>query len=193
MLKLALPGRPPQYSALYGPAAIPIASLAVTAIGAGVSAVGAIQQSNATAAQARYQAQVARNNSIMAERAAKDAEARGRTAEYNSRIATKRLIGRQRAILAANGVLLDNGSPSDIVADTTALGEVDALTERQNAQREALNYRQQGANFDASAQLYKSQARSAAGSAPWEVTGTVLNGIGSVADKWYSFKKEGVW
>ena len=54
-----------------------IASLGLSAAGAGVSAFGAIQQGRAAQAQANYQAAVARNNQIIAQRSADDARKRG--------------------------------------------------------------------------------------------------------------------
>ena len=45
--------------------------------------------------------------------------------------------------MAANGVDLSSGSPLDILGDTAMYGELDALTIRSNAEREAYGYRVQ--------------------------------------------------
>lgn len=178
-------------SARHGPA-LPAVAIGATVASAALTGVGMVQQANQTAAQARYQSAVAKNNAAIAEMYAKDAEARGRVEELNVRNATKRLKGRQRAVMAANGVLLDGGTPADILADTAALGEVDALTVRNNAAREALGYRTQGMNFQAEARLQRLRASNASGTIPFAVGGAVLDGISSVASKWYSFKNTGV-
>lgn len=173
--------------------AIAIASLVAAAAGTAVSAVGQSQQAKAAAAASSYQAQVARNNQILAERAALDAQDRGRIAEQRQRIATRALQGRQRAVLAGNNVDVNLGSAVNLQADTAGLGELDALTIRSNAEREALGFRQQGMNFGAQSDLLSSQASSqrAAGSAG--MFGTILTGAGSVASKWYGFQSEGVF
>lgn len=169
--------------------AAPFIGLAIAAIGTGVSVYSGIQQGKAQSAQAEYQSAVMKNNAIYAERAAKDAEARGKIAEDQQRMQTQQLIGRQRALLAANGVMVDTGSAADLTADTAMIGEQEALTVRNNAQREANGYRQQGANFDS--QAYIAQQNS--GMNWMGVGGTALSGIGSVADKWYNYDRLGAF
>lgn len=174
-----------------GPA-LPAVAIAATVASTALGVMGSVQQGQAASSQAAYQAQVARNNAILAERAAKDAEDRGRVAALNQRNRTKQLIGRQRAQLAANGVLVDRGSALDIVADTAQIGETDALTIENNADREAANYRAQGSNFTADAQLSLLRGKSAVNSSYFQSGGVALDGLGQVASKWYTFKKEGV-
>lgn len=178
-------------AACHGPA-LPAIAVAATLASTALGAVGSIQQGKAANAQAAYQAGVARNNQILAERAAKDAEARGRVSALNKRNETKQLIGRQRTQLAANGVLVDRGSALDIVADTAKIGETDALTLENNADREAANFRAQGANFQADSELALLRGKSAVNSSYFQAGGVALDGVGQVASKWYSFKKAGV-
>ena len=172
-------------------ATLAIASIAATALGTGVSMYGQMQQSKAQAGMAEYQSAVARNNSILAERAAADAELRGAQAERRQRSQISTVQGRQRAVLAANGVLVDDGSALDLVSDTAQIGEVDALTIRSNAQREAMGYRAQGANYQADASL--ASMRASAADPTLGMAGTFLGGLGSVASKWYSFRKNDVF
>lgn len=166
-----------------------IAAVAVGAsiLGAGVSYMGIQQQGAAAQAQGAYQAAVARNNSILAERQAADALARGRIAEDKQRDQTEQLLGRQRAALAANGVVVDQGSALDITSDTAEIGELDALTVRSNAQREALGYRTQGANYIADASLSELRGASASSAARLQGTATLIGGAGTVANQWYNF------
>lgn len=174
-------------------AALPIISIAGTVLGAAFTAYGQIQQGKAAAAQAEYQAAVGRNNAILAQRAADDARLRGEEAARRKAVDNRQLIGRQRAVLAANGVLVDQGSALDITSDTAEIGKLDELTIRSNAEREALGYEAQGMNFNASSQLNQMRADNALSSGYGAAFGTVLTGAGSVASKWYQFKKEGVW
>ncbi len=173
-------------------AALPILSIVGSVIGTAFSAVGQMQQGKAAAAQAEYQAAVGRNNAILAQRAADDARLRGDEAARREASKNKQLMGRQRAVLAANGVLVDQGSALDITGDTAEIGKLDELTIRSNAEREALGYEAQGMNFNASSQLNQMRADNATSSGMGSAFGTVLTGAGTVASKWYQFKKEGV-
>ena len=116
-------------------------------LGSVVGAIGQMQQAKAQAAQARYQAAVDRNNNIIAQRFAKDARSRGAAAEAQKRMQTTAVIGRQRAVMGARNLALDSGSPLDILGDTAALGEIDALTTRSNYERDAIGFEAQGCNL----------------------------------------------
>lgn len=172
-------------------AAVPVISILSTVLGTAFSAYGAMQQGKAAAAQAEYQAAVGRNNAILATRAADDARLRGEEAARRRAVETRQLSGRQRAVLAANGVLVDQGSALDLTSDTAEIGKLDELTIRSNAEREALGYEAQGMNFNASAQLNDMRADNARSSAMGSAFGTVLTGATSVASKWYQYRKEG--
>lgn len=167
------------------PGTLAAISIASTVASTGISIIGQGQQAAASRASYEYQAAVARNNQIIAERQAADSRARGAEAERQQRIKTQQLIGRQRAVLAGNGVVVDEGSALDITTDTAGIGEQDALTVRANAEREALGYETQGMNFGAQAGLNSMSAANS--SATLGQIGTALGGAASVADKWYKF------
>lgn len=172
-------------------AALPVLSIAASVIGTAVSAVGQLQAGKARAAQLNYQAAVGRNNAILAQRAADDARLRGEEAARREASKTKQLAGRQRAVLAANGQLVDQGSALDITDDTMQIGKLDELTIRSNAEREALGYEAQGMNFQAGSELNKMGANNAISSSQGDAFGTVLTGAGNVASKWYKFGEAG--
>lgn len=132
----------------------PWVAAAAAVAGAVVGAVGQIAQGQAQAAQAGYQAQVARNNEIIANRNADDALKRYSVEEDKVRQRTAMILGSQRAKLAGQGAVLDEGSPLDIQMDTAGLGELDALTVRSAGEREAYGFRTQGMNYAAQAKLY---------------------------------------
>ncbi len=175
------------------PATLSALSIAATVVGTGVSALGQMQAGKAQAAQLNYQAAVGRNNSILAQRAADDARLRGEEAARREASKTKQLAGRQRAVLAANGQLVDQGSALDITNDTAEIGKLDELTIRSNAEREALGYEAQGMNFQAGSNLNSMGAANASTASIGGAFGTVLTGAGNVASKWYNFKKEGIF
>lgn len=190
---------------------VSIITVATAVVGTAIAAKSASDQAKAARGQAAYAAGVARNNAIIAdqqaesarafaERSALDAEARGIAEEQRVRRQTAQLVGRQRAVLAANGVQVDAGSALDITTDSKAIGEIDALTVRSNAAREALGYREQGAQDAYALQLrgrgYESEAvladyagANAAAQGRSAVAGTLITGATSVASKWYDYSK----
>lgn len=172
--------------------ALAIASVVSTVVGTVSKAQGQKAAGKAQAENARFRAGVARNNKILADRASADATLRGESDARLQEQRTRQLIGRQRAILAANGIVVDQDSALDITEDTASIGAMDAETIRRNAAREALNFDAQGANFVAQSQLLENEGNSSASAGRRESFGTVLGGIGSVATKWKSFSDLGV-
>lgn len=149
------------------------------------------QASNAKKA-ANYQNAVAQNNAILAERQATDARARGELAERRQAIQTQQLEGRQRAALAANGVVVDTGSALDITSDTRAYGTLDQLTVRNNAEREALGFSTQAMNYSAEGDMALFRGKAAAAEANTKSAGTIIGAAGSVAGKWSDFNNAGI-
>lgn len=108
---------------------------------------GERQQATAAERQGAYEQGVYNVDAQLADQQAADAIARGKEAETRQRQATRGLIGAQRATLAAQGIDVSTGSALDVQADTAALGELDALTIRNNAAREAFGYRVQAMDY----------------------------------------------
>ncbi len=163
------------------------ATTAIMAVGVGMQTVGSYNQSKATKAAYTYQGQVNENNAKIAQWQAQDALQRGATAEQRQRMSTAQLRGSQRARLAANGVALDEGSPLNILQDTDYMGEVDALTIRDNAAKEAWGYRNQAAGYGSDAAMLRSRA--SAENPMFAGATSLLTGAGSVADAWYRYSR----
>lgn len=142
--------------------------------------VSAIQQGNAAAASANYNAQVADMNAKVSDQNARDAIERGKIEEQQKRQEIAMLTGRQKAAMAANGVDISFGSPLDTLVDTAMLGELDALTIRSNAAREAYGYNVQAVNGRADATLSRANAKSSKKGGYLSAFGTVLGGAGDV-------------
>ena len=174
------------------PATLAIASLAASAASTAVGVVGAVQAGKAAKNEADYRAGVARNNQILAMRAADEARKKGDLEANMKRQESLQLQGRQRALLAGAGVQVDIGSAGALVQDTAAVGELDALTIRSNAEREALGFEAQGSNFEASARLSELSGKNAQTSSYFQAGSSLLSGFGSVSGKWATFKHEGV-
>jgi len=130
----------------------------------GVQAViGVSQQAQQAATQrgnALYQAALARNTAAVAEYQAQDAGRRGEAEEERLRRKTALAMGAQQARFAAQGSDLV-GSPLDVLGDTAATGELEALSLRYQGEREAWLQRLQAANHQAQAGLHEAAAANA--------------------------------
>lgn len=156
----------------------------VAIAGAVIAGVMSYSQQKQAAAQQDYQAQVAVNNQKIAEVKAQDAINRGQLEERKHRVQIAQLMGTQRATSAASGVLVDEGSALDIVSDTAAIGELEALTIRSNAEREALGFRQQAAAFGGDAAFLGNSADALASNAALAGFSSILTTAAPVAAKW---------
>lgn len=154
-------------------------------------AVGAYNQSKGAKSAYEYQAAVNRNNEQIAEWQAKDAIARGQKEEQQQRLKAAMLKSTQRAGFAARGVSLAEGSPLNILEDTDFMNELDVLTIRDNAAKEAWGYKNQARGYGSDAAMLSSRAKA---EDPWSAaSGSLLTSAAGVADNWtrrYSTKKE---
>ncbi len=153
-------------------------SMALTLGSTLLGAAGQMQSASATAAANKYNAQVANMNAQISERRAKDAIERGAVEEQKKRAEVQQVLGKQQAAMAANGVDVTFGSPLDTITDSAVLGEMDALTIRTNAYREAYDYRVDAANKRASATLSNMNASAATTGGYLGAAGTILGGAG---------------
>ena len=159
-------------------------SSAASLVGAVTGARGAIDAGGANADAATYQAAVARNNKIISDQNATYALQAGKASESNQRQKTAQTIGAQRAAMAANGIDIGSGSPLNLQADTAMIGELDALTIRNNALRNAINFSRQASDFGANASLLDRRAESSRNAGNLNAISSIVGGASSVSDKW---------
>ena len=167
-------------------------TLALTAVSAVVAAGGAIAQGQAQHKQASYQAAVERNNATIAGWQAEDATQRGKVEEQRQRLATARLAGTQRANMASSGLEVGSGSSLDVLMDTAQLGELDALTIRSNAEREAYGLRTQQSNLTAQSGLTRMAGRNAQTAGYISAGSTLLSTAATGADRFVTYKRYGL-
>lgn len=129
---------------------------------------------------ADYEAQLYGMNADLAGAQGADAIARGHEAELRSRSSSRRLVGAQRAGLAAQGVDLSTGSPAAVIENDMALGELDALTIRNNARREAWGYQAQASMYRNQGAVGRQAGYNSARQLRDASTGTLLNGAGQL-------------
>lgn len=143
-----------------------------------LGAAGQVQSAKAHSQANEYNAKVQKMNAQIAEKRAFDAIERGKLEEQRKRMEVSKIQGQQRAALAANGVDLTFGSPLDTIVDTAVLGELDALTIRSNAYREAYDYRVDAVNKRAGATMSRMAGDAAKSGGYLAAGGTILTGAG---------------
>lgn len=175
---------------------------------AGETAATAQEKAGAAAQKAsNSQGALADYNADIADLQAQDALERGAEEESRLRTQVRGIIGAQRAGQAAGNIDVSYGTAADVQADAAYLGELDALTIRTNARREAWGYKVQAedlryrgviARQEGSAALEAARAgatgtRAAAGAAATQsylgAASTLIGGTTSLLQMRYGFKK----
>lgn len=114
--------------------------------------------------QGSYEREIYAANALHAEEQAIDAIERGAAAEGKHRAGVRGLVGKQRAAMAAQGLDLTTGSAYEIQLESLGIGELDALTIRNNAATEAWGFKHEAADLRRQGELAfmgaKSRARS---------------------------------
>lgn len=159
-------------------------SLASTVAGSLLKAKGAKAEGVAGAREAAFRARVLRNNAARAEEAALETLEIGRTKQAFARIETRQLIGRQRVVLAANGVVVDTGSAADLQVDAAVRGDLNARLIAHGAEREAFSFRRQAEDFREEAGLLDAAGEDALAAGSAGAFGSFLEGAGLVASQW---------
>lgn len=118
-----------------------------------IGAYGAKKAGDNAQDQANYQAMVARNNAVIAAQYATAERQKGQVLEDAKRMETAQRVSAVRAAGGSSGLDVNSGSALDLQADTARLGELDALTIRNNAARAAYGYETQGVNYNNQATL----------------------------------------
>lgn len=150
------------------------------------STIGAYKKSSGEQQGYQFQSAVARKNATIADMQAKDAMLRGAKDEQNVRMRTAQIAGTQRASLAARGIDIGEGSPLNILTDTSFMGERDALTARDNAAKEVWGYQTQAQNMRDNADLLDWRGNQI--SPTGDAVATLLTGGGKVASSWYALR-----
>lgn len=146
----------------------------------GGSAVNSALDQRAAGSAARqrgeYEAAVQEQNATLAEQQATDALSRGQIAESRQRGVTRQVTGANRAALAAQGLDTSSGSAADVIGQDQLFGDLDALTIRNNAAREAWGYNVDAANQRQSARLARLTGQNEQAAYNNQATSTLLTG-----------------
>lgn len=158
-----------------------------TGLNVGASLLGGLDASK----QHGYAAEVARKNAALSRLSAQDARTAGSYAESVARMKSGKLGAAQKASFAANGIDVASGSVQDVMASSAAMGELDALAIRYNAEREAYGQDIQTANLEAQAKMSKKASRNSLLKGVIGGASSFISGASSLSDKWAAYKTSG--
>lgn len=167
------------------PAWLSYAGLGTSLLGGGLSAYGAMEAGEARARAGRFNREVALINSQAAEH---NAELAAGAAEAQAGIQSQKNRAQIGAIIAnqgASGVDIDSGSSLDVRSSAAELGELNALTVRSNAIKEAYGYQAQSKNYEAEASL-----PGGGGSSEIEAASTFLGATSNAASNFARYQLE---
>jgi hypothetical protein len=119
--------------------------------------VGGLLEASGHAAEGEARAAAAEYNAKSAEQNAKLSVAQAREEERRLRVMSRKQLGDMRANYAASGVQME-GSPLDVLEESAATAELDALTVRHGGQVKAAQ-----ARSEASLQRFQGEYAKAAG------------------------------
>lgn len=178
-------------------------ALTMAAVGTGVTAVSQYKQGKAAEAAGTKQraasdsqAALADFNASVADLQSKDAIERGAQEESRFRTQVRGAIGQQRAGIAASNIDVGFGSAVDVQADAAYLGELDALTIRTNAAREAWGYKVQATDLRKRGEIARKEGvyleaagKQAGSAAKLGIVGTLAGGGASLLQMRYGFQQ----
>lgn len=175
-----------------GVTAVAVAGLAVGVVGLVSSMSAQAQQAEAQANALRYQAQVAENNRQIGDQLADRATKAGEAQVSAQRLKTAAAIGGIKAHQGASGLDINSGSAVDIQSTAAEMGELDALTIRNNAAMQSYSYKLQGAGYGQTAALSMAGAQNAQTAGNLSQFTSLAGGASSIADKWVKYQNAGL-
>ena len=163
----------------HDPATIALASLAVSAIGVGVSAMGQAQQGKAANAVAQRNAQIQ----------LRDAEIAKQNAEFNASMKEKQDDQRRRAMIArqgGSGVVAMEGTNLVALAEQEFIDDMNAQLIRRGGSMQAQGLQDQAVLTSASGTVARKAGMAGAGS-------SLLTGVGQMGMQYAKLDQQGVF
>lgn len=164
---------------------------ALQVVGSVVSAFGALQAGQAQAGAAKFNSAVSKRNAAISRQNAQIVMQSGEAQAGIQEQKTRAVAGATKTNQAASGVDVNSGSAVDVQSSQAALGELDALTVRSNATREAYGYKVKATNEDAQSNLDDYEAKNDIQGSQIGAVGTFIGGAGDAASSYAQFKLAG--
>ena len=141
-----------------------------------LSGVSSVMQGQADAAAANYNAKIQAQNAIFADQRAEDARLRGQLEEQRVREQGNLVRKGQEARWGASGLDMGFGSPLDVIVASATRAELDAMTVRENTEREVEDFEREAWSLRAGSSMSKAEARNAKTAGALGAVGSVLTG-----------------
>lgn len=154
--------------------------------------IGGMFQSNAAAQAATYNSQVDKINASVARQDAVYAGAAGEAKTYTQGLKNREIAGAIKTNQAASGVDVNKGSAVDVQASQDAVGQLDAMTIRSNAAREAYGYETKAASFENQARLEQKEASNDKTAGWLSLGSTLLNAGNEAGSEFEKFQQAGM-
>lgn len=164
------------------------AAFVLAGASAGVQAVGAMQSAAAQAASAKYNAQIQAENAQIATKNASYASQEGEANAANQELKNRANVGSMKSNQAAGGVNVNVGSAVESRASAAELGQLDAMTIRSNAARQAYGYLTQAAGYTAQSRLDTAEAKNATTAGDIKAVGSLLGGASSATSAYENYQ-----
>ena len=161
-----------------------IASMGMSAVGAGINAFGAIQSGAAQSQMYQYQAGVAETNQKIALQNRDYALNAGETEAVRYGMGAAQRGAQIKTGMSTSGMDIGSGSKADVQSSQQIVSGMDLGQIRNNAARKAYGYEVEAAQDTAQAGLYTRAASDAESAGGIKAFGSLVSGAGSVADKW---------
>lgn len=158
--------------------AVGIAAVSLMLAGSAFQAYGQYTNLLAESKSLKYRSEIAANNATLANMEAVQRRSQGNIDYTRYRLFVARQLSRQRTAFAATGVDISGGTPAEVISDTAAIGETEALTVRHNSLMDVWRLRSQATGFEAESSLLAERAKQARRQAPLAGIGTLLGGFG---------------
>lgn len=173
------------------PAWIGYTALGTSLLGGGLSAYGQMKQSQAQAKAAEYEASINDQNAQIAKENAKIAGEAAEQQTANQQQKNRATYGAITAAQGASGVDLNSDSSIDVRTSARELGELDALTVRSNATKEAYGYVTQSENFANQSNLDRFEAANAKTAGEIGAASTFLGAVGNAGANYFNWRRQG--
>jgi hypothetical protein len=157
-------------------------------VGGAVSAYGSYESGQATSAAEAYQAQVAANNAKVAQTNARLDIQAGETAATNQGLKTRAQVGTEKAGQGAGGIDVNTGSAVGVRAGSEEIGQLDALTIRSNAAKQAYGQLVTATSDTAQSQLATAESGQAAEAGDIGAAGSLLSGVSTVGGNYARYQ-----
>lgn len=168
------------------------AAIAASVISAGVGAYSSIQSGAAQSAAANYQSEINNQNAQIAAQNATAATQAGNAQAEQQMMRNSEQQAKIRADIGASGLDVNSGSAADLQSGQGIIGNLDVLTIRNQAARQAYGYETQSTGFSNQAQLNQAQAGFDTTAGTIGGISSILGGASSVGSQYLNYQKTGV-